>query len=379
MVFWSKQSPGFEQYLKQVQEQQALYPNIFDVFSFNLDELPDAGAATLRSLGLEWTVMRLPGGRQSQTYRTYAQKDPLGILVNAFGHAVLAPAVVRQDAFKIDDARVSHDRYLAQLQSLFIGDFLVAGWESSFAPPFRYRLTPAEALAHYTKTAQQQQATDRRIISLLGMWNLTGDPKHLDQAVEESRTASSPDLVTRFCLAKHALRQGDAKPEAVLSALVQESGGAPAAFAAAAILALEAQSKELHEFYRGKFFDAAADTNPALWPVASFLRDRYHRYHLFKGNFTKPEDRGVRSYIVNLSAAPSTERLPTIELKTLDGKTLSLPKDTNGKLTLLVFIESPDVVETKVELDARGKPIKKKTPLFWTAPSTWRSGIFTKS
>jgi len=34
-----------------------------------------------------------------------------------------------------------------------------------------------------------------------------------------------------------------------------------------------------------------------------------------------------------------TGLLPTVKLKTLDGRTLSLPKDTNGKLTLLVFVE----------------------------------------
>ena len=34
-----------------------------------------------------------------------------------------------------------------------------------------------------------------------------------------------------------------------------------------------------------------------------------------------------------------TGLFPTVELKTLDGRTLSLPKDTNGKLTLLVFVE----------------------------------------
>jgi len=419
MVFWSKQSPGFEQYLKQVQEQQALYPNIFDVFSFNLDELPDAGAATLRSLGLEWTVMRLPGGRQSQTYRTYAQKDPLGILVNAFGHAVLAPAVVRQDAFKIDDARVSHDRYLAQLQSLFIGDFLVTDPVSPFdpalppelkmiplqadapappglqrtaasvpeatlraiqscftPPPFRYRLTSAAALANYTKAEQlcrdalQQhpQAPDlwvvrnRRIIALLGKWNLTGDPQHLEQAVAESRAALTPGLpaaagvVPRFCLAKQALRQDDAQPEPVLSALVQESGAPASAFAAASMLALDAQSKELHERYRSRFMAAPYDGNPALWSFISFLRDRYHRYHLLQG--ISYDKRSVRGYIINHSGTPPTDRLPAIELKTLDGQTLSLPKDTNGQLTLLVFVEPPDVIKKEVELDSKKRPIK---------------------
>ena len=425
MVFWSRETPGFEQYLKQIKEQQALYPDRFEVFSFNLDELPDRGEAALRALELNWTVMRLPEGRKSQTFRTYARKDPLGILVNAYGYVVLAPRMVRLTTFTIEEARVSDERYLAQLQSLFIGDFLVTDTQGSLdpslppelkmiskgadtrapiglnptaqsvpvetlraiqacftVPPFRYRLTPAEALANYTKAeklcrdaiARNPKAPDlwlvrnRRIIALMGMWNLACEPKYLEQAVEESRALLAAELppaagvAARFCLATQSLRQGSANPESVLSALVQESGAerAPAsALAAAAILAIEAGAKDLHERYRGRFMEAPYDGNPALWSFISFLRDRYHRYCLFKGNYTRPEDRGVRSYIVNHGSAPSTDRMPAIELKTLDGKTLSIPKDTNGQLTLLVFVEPPDVIKTQPELDAKGQPKKK--------------------
>jgi len=251
-------------------------------------------------------------------------------------------------------------------------------------PPFRYRLTTSEALANYTKAeklcrdaiGKHPKAPDlwlvrnRRIISLMGMWNLSCEPKYLEQAVEESRASLAGDLppaagvVPRFCLAAQSLRQGSAKPESVLSALVQESGGerAPAsALAAAAILAIEAGAKDLHERYRARFMVAPYDGNPALWSFVSFLRDRYHRYSLFKGNYTRPEDRQVRSYIVNHGSAPSTDRMPAIELKTLDGKTLSIPKDTNGQLTLLVFVEPPDVIKTQPELDAKGRP-KKRNP-----------------
>ena len=429
MVFWSRETPGIEQYLKQIKDQQALYAGRFEVFSFNVDELPDGGKAILSQWGLDWTVMRLPGGRKSQTYQTYVQKDPLGILVNAYGRAVLAPTVVRKTAITIEEARVSDERYLAQLQSLFIGDFLVTDTEgpldpslppelkmismkadaqapaglkrtaesvpaemlraiqACFAPPpFRYRLTTAEALANYTKAEKlcrdaiekHPKAPDlwlvrnRRIISLMGMWNLAGEPKYLQQAAEESRASLAGDLppaagvAARFCLAAQSLRQGEAKAESVLSALVQESGGegAPAsAVAAAAVLAIEAGAKDMHERYRGRFMEAPYEGNPALWSLVSFLRDRYHRYCLFKGNYTRPEDRAVRSYIVNHGSAPSTDRMPAIELKTLDGKTLSIPKDTNGQLTLLVFVEPPEVIKTEPELDAKGRP-KKKAPIF---------------
>ncbi len=170
MVFWSRETPGFELYLKQIQELQVQYPDRFDVFSFNLDELPDAGTAALRKLGLDWTAMRLPGGRKSEAFRTYARKDPAGIFVNAYGRALLSPTAEQEEKFSLLNERISDIRYLAQLQSLFIGDFLVGqeherpttniqqptskleAVQACFAlPQLRYRLTRDEALANSGK------------------------------------------------------------------------------------------------------------------------------------------------------------------------------------------------------------------------------------
>ena len=80
LVFWSRETPGFEEALAKIGEHQQLYPGRLEFFSFNIDELPDGGEATLRSLKLDWTVMRLPRGRNSQTFRTYGLRDPVGIL-----------------------------------------------------------------------------------------------------------------------------------------------------------------------------------------------------------------------------------------------------------------------------------------------------------
>ncbi|MDA7935062.1 hypothetical protein N9B65_08480, partial [Akkermansiaceae bacterium] len=137
MVFWSSQVPGFEAYLQQIKKQEDQFPDRFEVFSFNVDELPDAGAATLKALDLNWTVMRLPGGRKSQAYRTYAVQDPVGFLVNAFGHALLEPALLNvadqadlgvrglSSSMSTLNRRLDEPRYLSQLQSLLVGDFLV--------------------------------------------------------------------------------------------------------------------------------------------------------------------------------------------------------------------------------------------------------------
>ena len=426
VVFWSAKSPGVEDYLKHIGELRKSFRHVFRVYSFNLDELPDAGQSTLGKLDLDWVALRLPGGRKSQAYRTYAQNDPSCLLCNGFGHALLLPS----GSGDLSPERIPEDRHLAQLQSLFIGDFLVTGPDNKLAPafppelqmisfdadsssasrlnrtadsapeetlaaiqacftlpPLRYRLAPAEALANYKKAhglcleALKQHPADpnswivrnRLIVALLGMWNLAGEPEHLVQAAGQAREVlaqgvpPAAGVVARFCLAKQAIRQGGAKPVALLAQLIEDSGGAKApasACAAAAILAVEAQARDLHELYRDKFPATGYDGNPALWSFASFLRDRFHRHALLKASYIyNLHNSGPRGYIINLGGTPPDVPLPVMELKTLDGKTLRLPDDTKGKLTLLVFVEPPAVIETEPELDANGKPKPKpRTP-----------------
>jgi len=431
VVFWSGGSPAVEDYLKHVGELQQSFRHLFLVYSFNLDELPDFGQSTLSKLGLDWVAMRLPGGRKSQAYRTYAQGDPFCLLCNGFGHAQLMPSTAaigsddprKRASYELTPERVPEDRQLVQLQSLFIGDFLVTGPDNKLdpafppelqmisfdadtpsasrlnrtadstpddtlaaiqacftPPPFRYRLAPAEALANYGRArglcldALRQYPADpnswivrnRLIVALLGMWNLASEPGYLEQAAGQAREVlaqgvpPAAGVVARFCLAKQAIRQGGTKPDALLSQLIEESGGtqAPAsAHAAAAILALDAQARDLHDQYRDKFPLAEYDGNPALWPVASFLRDRCHRHALLKANTIYTRDNsGPRGYIINLGGTPPDVPMPAIELTTLDGRTLRVPDDTHGKLTLLVFVEPPAVIDTEPELDANGKP-----------------------
>ena len=438
MVFWSRQTPGFELYLKQIKELEDKLPGRFKVFSFNLDELPDAGTGTLRNLQLDWTVMRLPRGKKSQAFRSYGRKDPVGILVNAYGHSLLVPTSlytaeqaklgVRGAVFQMPalSRRLDDARYLSQLQSLLIGDVLVtepdgrldaalppelkmapvgSGKEAGakltrtaesvpaetlraiqrcFTPaPFRYRLTTAEALATYEKAEklcaeavrQHPAAPDlwivrnRRIIALLGMWSLAGEPKYLEQAAREARASLATklppgaDVVSRFCLGKEALRRGGSEPESVLLDLIEKTGGAEApcsAHAAAAILALHANARDLHDHYRATLLAAPDGGNPVLWPMVSFLRERIYNYRLLRANHIHKERDSVRSYMINHGAPPMTRPLPALKLKTLDGRTLSLPQDTNGKLTLLVFVEPSAEPNAEFPIDASGESEDKK-------------------
>ena len=380
MVFWSQDTPGFELYLKQVKELEIQYPGRFDIFSFNLDELPDSGVATLRKLELDWTVMRLPGGRNHPAFRSYATKDPDGIFVNAYGRALLAPKGAQGEKFELNAERISDERYLAQLQSLFIGDFLVTAepdeptspklaaiQECFIAAPFRYRLKPEQALANYTKASKLctdaiktepkvgiPALRNRRIIALMGMWNLAGEPAHLAEAVKEAKAALAmtlppgADVVSRFCLAKDTLRTNEAvKMEAVVSAFLADCGGTEApvsAVAAAAILALDANARDLHERTRATLLSVPQSDNPMLWPVAAYLRDLVHTYDVLRANFIyrhskRERQLRMRTHIANLGGEARRDQLSEIELKTLDGGTLSLPRDSAGKLTLLVFVE----------------------------------------
>ena len=423
MVFWSQDTPGVELYLKQIKELEVQYPGRFDVFSFNLDELPDGGMATLRKLELEldWTVMRLPGGRKHPAFHSYAQNDPAGILVNAYGRAALSPkgtqgkkfdtfgralpspTGAQGENFGLDARRISDERYLAQLQSLFIGDFLVTAepderrspklaaiQECFIAAPFRYRLKPEQALAHYTKAAklcaeaiETEPVADiaalrnRRMIALMGMWNLAGEPAHLAEAVKEAKAALATtmppgaDVVARFCLAKDTLRTSEAvKMEAVVSAFLADCGGAEApasAVAAAAILALDANARDLHERTRATLLAVPEGDDPMLWPVVAFLRDRVHTYNLLRANFVSHGRRherqlSMRGYISNPGGEPRTDRLPEIVLKTPDGGTLKLPRDTHGKLTLLVFVEPSAEPNAVFPIDADWEGKDKKVP-----------------
>ena len=414
MVFWSQKTPGFEDYLKMIKEQEDQFPGQFEVFSFNVDELPDAGESTLKSLGLTWTVMRLPGGKKSQTYRAYVVNDPVGVFVNAYGYALLAPNLLNaaeQAKLGVRGAplvmstlnrRLDNARFLSQLQSLLIGDVLVAepgvkldgtvgsvpaetlqAIQKFFPPaPFRYRLSATEALANYKKAEKLcgeaagkhpgapnfWMVRNRRIIALLGMWNLAGEPRYLEQAAEEARTALAAklapraDIVPRFCLAREALRLGGLESESVIQDFLKKTGGreAPAlAYAAATILALNANSRDLHDRYCAPLLAAPDGGNPALWSMVSFLRDRVYTYRLLRANHIKNERESVRDYMINHGTAPMREVLPTMTLKTLDGQTLTLPQDTKGKLTLLVFAEPSAEPDAEFPVDLGEEEDKK--------------------
>ena len=416
IYFWSKETPDIESHLGAVKELQSRFPNHFEVFSFNVDDLPDSGEKILRTLGLDWAVMRLPGGRESETYRVFATRDPIGLRLNAYGHGFLRSPLTEATPMEQNFDEI---RYLSQLQSLLVGEFLVAATDQEEKPvltadsvprktldaiqacfiaaPMRYRLTRTEALVNYEKAeklcrkviTQFPKAPDlwlvrnRRIIALLGMWKLAIEPKYLEAAAEEARAALTvnpprgANIAPHYCLAKEAFRKGNSIPEQVLSTFIEVTGGPEAplsAYAAAAILAIDVNSRELHSKYR-EILLKKDNSEAVIWPVVSFLRDQVHSYRLFKPNLYFPPILARRIERANLRRNAGVAD-PTLvangplqaELKTLTGGVVKLPQATDRMMTLLMFIEPPTdaavdlpvMINGKITEDAKGN--KKEVP-----------------
>ncbi|MDA8976662.1 hypothetical protein N9F70_00255 [bacterium] len=410
LVFWSKDTPEIAARLAKVKDLQTRFPGHIDVFSFNVDVLADGGEKTLRSLGLDWTAMLLPEGKKSQTYRVVARQDPMVVRVNAHGHAFLPSTLIDELLKEVSmEQNLDDPRYLAQLQSLLVGEFLLprdipapaagsvpenvrkAIQDCFIDAPLRYRLTRSQALANYHKAeklsrdaiAQHPKASDLwhvrncRIIALFGMWKLAFEPQHLADAVAESRialAATIPDrakVVPRFCLAIEALRRGESTPLLVLTELVND-GALPSAYAAAAVLAMNFNAIDLHAKFREILLEFPND-DPALWPVVSFLKDQNHRFRLFKYNYYMPASLArrivradLRSNAADLDAPADTSGPVQVELTTLAGEKLSLPEATDGKLTLLMFVEPPadgdaefpTLINGAVTEDSRGRKVE---------------------
>ena len=395
VIFWSTKSRGSEghkAFLARIREQQERFSGRFEVYSFNLDELPDAGKSILSQSGVKGTSLHLPGGRRHSAYKAYARRDPAAILVNAQGHACLnggqmvpwpmpIPARGKVAAnpgpglgMWLDD-----ERYVAQLRSLFIGDFLVAdprpassiaAIQSCFTlPPMRYRLTGKAELDGYRRAEklcaeailQRPAAPDlwrvrnRRIIALIGMWNLAREPKYLEEAVKEAKamlaTKLPPgaDVVARFCLVKDALWGAGAIPGVLLRDLIGADGGgkAPArALAAAAVLAIEANAEPLYQDCRQRLMCLSDEDHPELWPVLSLIRDRHHNHRMFWGNpgrwgYSETQRYRGRYVVSGVRSPEKTNRVLAATLKDLDGKDLRIPQDLGGKMAGIVFVEPP--------------------------------------
>ena len=408
LFFWSKGTPETEAKFAELLDMQSRIPGQFKIFSFNLDELPDAGQEILKEKGLDSIPMRLPEGRDNKIYQVYSARDPFVIRVNAHGHAFSPTELITEELKELPmEGNFDDERYLAQIQSLVNGDFLVQVPSSSdtilaetlsainecwVAPPFRYRLTEQEVKQNYQKALELcesaiQKYSDApdlwlvrnlKILALMGMWKLEMEPKLLEAAVSEAnlvlkqKPPAGGDLVARFCLAKVALRKSHYLDWSPIKELVAEygEGDVPAqVYAAASMLAMEMNAKELFEEYREKQL-AVNEKETWFFPILSFLQDPVHRYRLFKSNFYLPASlarRIERATLRTIAADRNREIDPNqkleVDFKTLEGETYNISKEAKGKATLLLFLEPPTdpkdnfpaEIKGEVTIDSRGK------------------------
>lgn len=406
--FWSSQLYDLKERFMPIKELQHKYPGRFEVLSFNLDELPDAGKSILDGFGLDWTPLHLPGGSTNQLFRACGS-DPQFLIriTNANGYVILTPigSTYRtygrvRDLEEYLNITLDTARFLALTQAIRIGDFLVldpsrsldnnlpAGWEKNAvpasrfraiqacftAPPMRYRLSKEEAIRNYEKAATLCAETiaqypdseliwfvyNRRIIALLGLWNLNGEPNYLRQAAEAAATALTKEIppaaqiVPRFCLAKAALRENDADAEAVLARFMKASNSdkpSGLTLGAAVTLSLDAGSPVLFEKFRERLLNEHMDKSQ-LWPLTAYLFNRFVVGRLFRGNHYS---RDVRVYVGFRSWQKNTEVRPRkfkMKLADLTGKVLEFPHSDKDKSNVVVFMEPPaDEASAKVQVD----------------------------
>ena len=419
LIFWSKENGG-EDLLKGIAaaalEKKADLDGRLELISFNLDELPDAGESFIRSLGVNWQALSLPGGKKNPIYNAFVREDPRILTVNPTGYTALIMAGTGRNKVQSDGkpdytqmfqsalARPwTEPRYVMQIDSLLIGDFLVCDPEgrlnptlppelkayamsekpqplarvatsvpdetlqaiqdSFVAPPLRYRQSHSEARANYTKAVElcrkaikdHAAAPDlwivrnRLIIALMGLWKTEADLGKREEAVTEAKAALAAgyppgcDVVARFCLAREALRNPAANPQTVISQFVAESGADKApgvVLSVAALLSLDVADRKSFEDYR-KIILKSHTEYPMMWTFSSFLLDRYHNYWLFQVPFTAGWTFGRReTYFLSKGDAEETHRILHTELSTDQGKPLRIPEDLDSQWTAIVFAKS---------------------------------------
>jgi len=256
ILFWSKDEGGadiLKGFAAAALQMKAELAGRIDLISVNVDDLPDAGASIVRSHGVDWPVLYLPGGRGNPLYKIYARPDPRLLTITPTGYTGLMQAgfsLMRQNVdgdtnfTRLFGASLAHawtdSQYVASLASLTAGDFLVIDPEGGIdpaqppeikalgttaplprgagsvpaetlraiqncfsSPPQRYRLSHPETLAQYTKAAALCRAAiaahpgapdlwlvrNRLIIALLGLWKTEADHAHLAAAIAEAQTA----------------------------------------------------------------------------------------------------------------------------------------------------------------------------------------------
>ena len=316
----------------------------------------DSGAYERRlqsMLACMWTEPRYASQLQSIYTGEFLVMDPQGDFDPASPpeyKAIASGDSARQDKLPRTAASVPEDK-LRAIQACFID------------PPMRYSAPHDQVIANYEKAdslcraaiAAHSESPDlwivrnRRIIALMGLWKTRGDQKQFAAAVAEAKAAiesgypPGTDVVARLCLARQALRAADADPKAIIKNFIKAAGGQQAsgpALTAASLLALDTGDRLQHEQYRRTFLDKHAD-DPMMWTATAFLLDRYHRYWQYHPPYIAGWTYGRRqAHFLAIGTPEDAQRTFQTELKTLDGETVKIPESSNGKWTVISFVQT---------------------------------------
>ena len=185
---------------------------------------------------------------------------------------------------------------------------------------------------------------NRRLMALLSLWKLTAEHEHYAAAIQEAKVIleqSVPpgaELLARFCLARHSLRDVDVDHKAAIEAFRSENQQtAPGlSLALASLLALDVADRQLHEKYRDEILANHAE-EPPMWSFTSFLLDRHVRYWQYTAPYTGGWSFGRRqSYFLNLGHSDEAQRSLEGDLVGLDGKPFTIPGGSGGKWNIMV-------------------------------------------
>ena len=141
VAFWSKDNGGLE-FIKGLaaasKEAADEQKGRMGFISINLDDLPDAGEAIIRGLGVDWPVLHLPGGRKHPVYLAYTQEDPKMMNLTPTGQTALVMSGVGRVRTKEDGSPDFHryfgsalargwsqQEYMMQVAAMMAGDFLI--------------------------------------------------------------------------------------------------------------------------------------------------------------------------------------------------------------------------------------------------------------
>lgn len=400
LCFWSRETPLLKEKAAEIASLQKRHKGQMKVFSFNLDQLRDCGDSVLKRMKLDWIAMQLPGGTENPTWKSVGGSNMFAApVIGPHGLAVVSPSGRKTVSLNSRYYNSLESPQLeAVLRSLCIGEFLVIDSpvpdkttlpqdmlgkiQACFTlPPMRYQLTPEEEFTNYEKAEKlcgealikHSGAPDiwvvynHRIISLLGMWRLSGDLEFLERAVRSAKAVSAMDLpvgqstVPQFCIATKAMAGDDANIEEVLTKFIEACGGKDAvgsAYAAALMLAIDAHSPEQYIKYRDILLTEYAN-DPATWAVSSFLLDQYCAARLF--------EKALPGNGSSLQEVPEAGRLFKGSFTTLKGDKVEYPASAGGKMAAAVFMEKPaDSTSAKLHKDvvdfmagtASGRPLK---------------------